>query len=111
MYFHSRMRRERGSRNAPCHTVAMLPTMVAPTRVRTKLPTVWHGAVRLPRSRRVREWHYAEGSVSLRQGEEMGRFMLGSTVVLLFPDRDLRFDPSWQPGGPVRLGQAMAKLG
>ena len=75
------------------------------------MATVWHGAVRLPRSRRVREWQYADGSVSLRQGEEMGRFMLGSTVVLLFPDRDLRFDPSWQPGGPVRLGQAMAKLG
>ena len=53
----------------------------------------------------------AERSVTLRQGEEMGRFMLGSTVVLLFPKSDLRFDPEWQPGGPVRLGEAMAELG
>jgi phosphatidylserine decarboxylase len=41
----------------------------------------------------------------------MGRFMLGSTVVLLFPKGDLRFEPAWQPGGPVRFGEAMADLG
>jgi len=73
--------------------------------------TVWHGAVRLPRVRRVREWHYAAGAVSLRKGEEMGRFLLGSTVVLLFPEGDLRFEPSWQPGGAVRFGAPMAELG
>ena len=75
------------------------------------MATVWHGAVRLPRVRRVREWHYAGGAVSLKKGEEMGRFMLGSTVVLLFPKGDLRFAPAWQPGGPVRFGEAMADLG
>ncbi|MEO8309936.1 MAG: archaetidylserine decarboxylase [Caldimonas sp.] len=74
------------------------------------MATVWHGAVRLPRVRRVREWHYAAGAVTLEKGEEMGRFMLGSTVVMLFPERDLRFDPSWQPGGPLRLGEPMADL-
>ena len=61
--------------------------------------------------RRVREWHYPAGAVALKKGEEMGRFMLGSTVVLLFPSGELRFDPAWQPGGPVRLGEAMAHLG
>jgi phosphatidylserine decarboxylase len=75
------------------------------------MATVWHGAVRLPRVRRVREWHYAAGAVLLKKGEEMGRFMLGSTVVLLFPKGDLRFDASWQPGGPVRVGAPMAGLG
>jgi phosphatidylserine decarboxylase len=49
--------------------------------------------------------------VTLKKGVEMGRFMLGSTVVLLFPDRPLRFEPTWQPGGAVRLGQPMAELG
>ena len=75
------------------------------------MATVWHGAVRLPRVRRVREWHYAAGAVVLKKGEEMGRFMLGSTVVLLFPEGELRFNPAWQPGGPVRFGEAMAHLG
>jgi len=75
------------------------------------MATVWHGAVRLPRVRRVREWHYAEGAVALKKGDEMGRFMLGSTVVLLFPQGELGFNPAWQPGAPVRLGEPMADLG
>jgi phosphatidylserine decarboxylase len=75
------------------------------------MATVWHGPVRLPRVRRVREWTYADGAVTLKKGEEMGRFMLGSTVVLLFPKCDLHFNPAWQPGGAIRLGQAMADLG
>ncbi|HEY3634857.1 MAG TPA: archaetidylserine decarboxylase, partial [Caldimonas sp.] len=49
------------------------------------MATVWHGTVNPPRGRRVRDWHYPEREVALRKGEEMGRFMLGSTVVLLFP--------------------------
>ena len=75
------------------------------------MATVWHGPVNAPRVPRVREWHYADGSIRLRQGEEMGRFMLGSTVVLLFPPRPLTFDPGWAPGRAVRLGEAMAELG
>jgi phosphatidylserine decarboxylase len=74
------------------------------------MATVWHGAINAPRVRRVREWHYPEPTVRLRKGEEMGRFMLGSTVVLLFPKSDLRFNPAWQPGRAIRLGEAMAEL-
>ena len=73
------------------------------------MATVWHGVVNPPRPGRPREWSYAGQDVVLRQGDEMGRFLLGSTVVLLFaPGAPLRFDPSWAPGGAVRLGQAMA---
>ena len=74
------------------------------------MATVWHGAVNPPRVRRVREWQYPERSVALKKGDEMGRFMLGSTVVLLFPKRGLRFNPAWHPGGDVRLGEPMASL-
>jgi phosphatidylserine decarboxylase len=38
----------------------------------------------------------------------MGRFLLGSTVVMLWPALPLRFEPSWSPGRPIRLGEAMA---
>ena len=75
------------------------------------MATVWHGVVNPPRVRRVREWQYPERAVKLKQGDEMGRFLLGSTVVLLFPKRALRFNPRWQPGAPIRLGEAMAELG
>jgi phosphatidylserine decarboxylase len=40
----------------------------------------------------------------------MGRFLLGSTVVLLFPQGPCRFNPAWAPGGAVRLGEEMARL-
>jgi phosphatidylserine decarboxylase len=74
------------------------------------MATVWHGAVNAPRVRRVREWHYAGGAIALKQGEEMGRFMLGSTVVLLFgKSAGLCFNPSWQPGGAIRLGEPMCE--
>jgi phosphatidylserine decarboxylase len=43
----------------------------------------------------------------LKQGEEMGRFLLGSTVVLLFRKDVLQFNPDWMPEKPVQLGQKM----
>ena len=75
------------------------------------MATVWHGVVNPPRGKLVREWHYPDESTSailLKQGEEMGRFLLGSTVVMLFPQGPLHFNPDWAPGRSVRLGEAMA---
>jgi phosphatidylserine decarboxylase len=72
------------------------------------MATVWHGVVNPPRVANVREWRYDDPPIVLKQGEEMGRFMLGSTVVMLFPKGALHFNPAWEPGGPVRLGEAMA---
>ena len=72
------------------------------------MATVWHGVVNPPRSAQVREWRYEDQSILLRQGEEMGRFLLGSTVVLLFPQGPLAFNPAWAAAGAVRLGEPMA---
>ena len=49
------------------------------------------------------------GEVVLKKGEEMGRFLLGSTVVMLFPRDTLRFEPDWWPERPVRMGEAMGR--
>lgn len=72
------------------------------------MATVWHGVVNPPRPGTVREWTYAPGEVRLGQGEEMGRFLLGSTVVLLWPKTTLEFDPDWAPSRAVRVGEKMA---
>ena len=72
------------------------------------MATVWHGVVNAPRVARVREWHYDDRNIILEKGEEMGRFLLGSTVVLLFPEGELRFNPEWKEEKAVRLGEAMA---
>ena len=71
------------------------------------MATVWHGQVNPPRSAHVCEWHYQPGQVSLKQGDEMGRFLLGSTVVLLFPRNTLAFNEAWAPARPVVLGEVM----
>jgi len=75
------------------------------------MATVWHGQVNPPRPGTPRQWDYAQGQVSLRQGEEMGRFLLGSTVVMLFPQGPLQFNPQWAPARPIQLGEAMAQFG
>ena len=45
--------------------------------------------------------------MALDRGAEMGRFLLGSTVVLLWPKDTIAFHPDWAPARPVRLGEAM----
>jgi len=77
------------------------------------MATVWHGVVNPPRPGTVREWAYHDQDIRLAQGQEMGRFLLGSTVVMLFPagataGLSLAFNPAWAPGRPIRLGEAMA---
>ncbi len=73
------------------------------------MATVWHGVVNPPRPGKPRRWDYDSADAPrLAQGAEMGRFLLGSTVVLLLPPGPLGFDPQWTPGRPVRMGEAMA---
>ena len=72
------------------------------------MATVWHGVVN-PRGggSPVSEWDYAGRDIVLRKGEEMGRFLLGSTVVMLFQQGSIAFNPDWAPERAVRLGEAM----
>lgn len=73
------------------------------------MATVWHGQVNPPRPGNLRQWDYTGQATGLKQGDEMGRFLLGSTVVMLFPPAVLQLDASWVAGLPVRLNQAMAR--
>jgi phosphatidylserine decarboxylase len=72
------------------------------------MATVWHGVVNPPRTRDVREWRYEGQDIRLAKGAEMGRFLLGSTVVMLFPQNVVSFNADWAPSRPVKLGEAMA---
>ena len=75
------------------------------------MSTVWHGVVNPPRTVLLREWRYDDAPVTLKQGDEMGRFLLGSTVVMLFPAGPLAFNPAWEAGRAIRLGESMANTG
>ena len=72
------------------------------------MATVWHGVVNPPRPGKVREWRYEDQPIELKQGQEVGRFLLGSTVVMLFPNKPIRFNPAWSAGRAIRLGESMA---
>ena len=71
------------------------------------MATVWHGIVNPPRPGQVREWRYDSQQIVLKKGEELGRFMLGSTVVLLFTKGSIELNSHWSPARPVRMGEAM----
>ncbi len=71
------------------------------------MATAWHGVVNPPRSLEIREWRYDDQQIELQKGEEMGRFLLGSTVVMLFPQNSLNFNPTWSPTRPIKMGEMM----
>lgn len=71
------------------------------------MSTIWHGIVNPPRSHDIRQWDYKNEEILLKKGAEMGRFLLGSTVVMLFEKETLSFNTSWHPAGSVQLGEAM----
>ncbi|WP_232508383.1 archaetidylserine decarboxylase [Qipengyuania flava] len=71
------------------------------------MATTWHGVVNPRRTGVIAEWEYADRPIALEQGEEMGHFLLGSTVIMLFEKDVIDFNADWRPEGPVRLGEAM----
>ena len=74
------------------------------------MATTWHGVVNPPRPGTVRDWRYDDGAIDFAQGDEMGRFLLGSTVVLLFPRGTMAFTPTWAAERPIRMGEAMGRF-
>ena len=62
---------------------------------------------RPPRPGTLREWSYTDRELRLARGAEMGRFLLGSTVVMLFPKDTLAFNTEWSPTRAIRMGEAM----
>jgi phosphatidylserine decarboxylase len=74
------------------------------------MATVWHGQVNPPRPGTVREWRYDGQNIQLEQGQEMGRFLLGSTVVMLLPKNRIQFPADWTPGRALQMGEQMGTL-
>ena len=71
------------------------------------IETVWSGQVcPLPKQAQVQD--YSQGPIKLEKGEEMGRFKLGSTVILCFPEDAVKFLEEIQASSPLQMGQAIA---
>jgi len=75
------------------------------------IETVWDGLV-APLKREVKTSQYGKGAreITLSKGDEMGRFKLGSTVVLTFPPNATEFIESLKAGSAVQMGQSFGKI-
>lgn len=77
------------------------------------METVWAGAITPPLGTTVREWNYpltGESAIQLNKGTEMGRFNMGSTVILLFGKDAVRWESAITAGATVQMGQALGAL-
>lgn len=76
------------------------------------MATSWHdgenGIVNPPRTSNIRVWSYQDQNINLKQGDEMGKFLLGSTVVMLFEKDTLKFNETWKAERAIKLGEMMA---
>lgn len=71
------------------------------------IETVWAGNITPPAGKYVQHWQHNQDDIELNKGEEMGRFKLGSTVVLCFESNKIEFE-DLSAGDVTRLGEALA---
>jgi len=72
------------------------------------METVWSGQITPPYSKEIKQWSYeGDEAISLQKGQEMGRFNMGSTVVMLLPKQAVKFKDDLVAEVSVMMGQAM----
>jgi phosphatidylserine decarboxylase len=76
------------------------------------IATTWAGQIAPGPDRQASTWRYplqGPGSVQLARGDELGRFNMGSTVIVVLPEGGPRFAPEIIAGNAVRMGQLLAR--
>ncbi len=71
----------------------------------SSIESVWHGVVTPPTISAVRSWQYAEQAPVLAKGAEMGRFNMGSTIIVLFGKDAAQWQSDFSSGQGVKLGE------
>ena len=85
------------------------------------IETVWHGQITPPHGTKSHHWLYEtpgnekiikdkQKLISLDRGDELGRFNMGSTVILLFSKDQVKWTEIAMPGTPVKMGQPLATI-
>ena len=74
------------------------------------IETVWHGEVTPPSAKEIRNWLYEDEEKSFAKGEEMGRFNMGSTVILLYAENKMNWAKGLEADQIVRLGEAIGSI-
>jgi len=76
------------------------------------METIWQGTVTPPHRNRVNHWHYTDRNPKkiFEKGNEMGRFNLGSTVILLFSENQVTWSKEFSAASEIRMGQKIATI-
>lgn len=74
------------------------------------IETVWHGEVTPPTCKDIRNWKYDEKELNYIKGQEMGRFNMGSTVILLHANEKMDWLKELKAEQVVRLGEAIGNI-
>ena len=76
----------------------------------SSMQTVWSGVITPPRGRKVVSADMARRKIKLSKGREMGRFNMGSTVILLLPPGAVSLLEDYEPDDVVIMGQKLGRL-
>jgi phosphatidylserine decarboxylase len=76
----------------------------------SSMETVWAGQVTPPRGRKISRGDWSRRNITLARGAEMGRFNMGSTVILLLPPGAVSSLEDYEPGDIVLMGQKLGRL-
>jgi phosphatidylserine decarboxylase len=75
----------------------------------SSIETVWHGVVTPPSAPSVQSWHYDHKPLTIKKGEEMGRFNMGSTIIVLFGKDKVQWSNDFKADQLVNLGEMIGK--
>ena len=76
----------------------------------SSIETVWHGVVTPPTVPTVGTWYYDHKPITLNKGEEMGRFNMGSTIIVLFGKDKVQWDSGFKADELVNLGEKIGRF-
>ena len=71
----------------------------------SSIETTWHGVVTPPSVSSISSWSYQEDNIVIKKGDEMGRFNMGSTIIVLFEKDQVKWDDTFVAGKGVKLGE------
>jgi phosphatidylserine decarboxylase len=74
------------------------------------IETVWSGVVTPPAGPAIHSWSYEDKPIEFAKGEEMARFKLGSTVILVAPENTINWHNELTAGSAVRMGSGLASF-
>ena len=75
----------------------------------SSIETVWHGVVTPPSVTSVQSWQYQDNAPMLKIGEEMGRFNMGSTIIVLFAKDKVKWDVEFKMEKVVKLRELIGR--